>query len=80
MDQKGRVHLSKRVRRLLKLKSRQVFLVEVEGDSIHLSKPSKFSAENDNVLKDMVKRPLRLKGVTLTKRLLDTLEEEVWLS
>lgn len=80
MDQKGRIHLSKRVRKLLKLKSRQVFLVEIEGNDIRLSKPSKQTVENDSVLKDMIKRPLQLKGATLTKRLLDRLEEEAWSS
>lgn len=80
MDQKGRIHLSKKVRKLLGLKSRQAFIIEVEGNEIRLSKLSKLNEENDKVLRDMIKRPLHLKGVNLTKKLLDALEEEVWLS
>jgi AbrB family looped-hinge helix DNA binding protein len=80
MDQKGRIQLPKRVRKLLKLKPKEVFLVEIEGNEIRLSKPSKIDVENDNVLKDMVKRPLHLKGVKLTKGFLNSLEDEAWLS
>lgn len=80
MDQKGRVHLSKRVRKLLKLKPKQTFTVQIEGNDIRLSISSKQAVENDKVLRDMVKRPLHLKGITLTKKLLDSLEEEAWLS
>ncbi len=81
MDQKGRIQISKRVRRLLKIRSGQAFMIKIEGNEMRLSKPSKQALENDIVLKDMIERPLHLKkGVKLTKKLLDSLEEGTWLS
>jgi bifunctional DNA-binding transcriptional regulator/antitoxin component of YhaV-PrlF toxin-antitoxin module len=80
MDEKGRVRFSKKVRKLLKLKPKQVFAVEINENGILLSALLKSLPDNDRVLKDMVERPLRLKGVNLTKRLLDKLEEEAWSS
>lgn len=78
MDEKGRVRFSKKVRKMLKLKPRQVFSVEINENGILLSKPSQSPLDNDRVLKDMKERPLRLKGITLTKKLLDRLEDEAW--
>ncbi len=79
MNQKGRVYISKRVREILKLKPGQTFVVEACGDdTISMVKPPKAPVGKDQVLKDMVEHPLRLKGTKLTKEILGRLEEETW--
>jgi bifunctional DNA-binding transcriptional regulator/antitoxin component of YhaV-PrlF toxin-antitoxin module len=78
VDQKGRVQLTKRIRRILKLKPRQSLIAKISEGSLSLSKPSSVPTENDNVLKDMKETPLRLEKAKLTKKLLDSLEEEAW--
>jgi bifunctional DNA-binding transcriptional regulator/antitoxin component of YhaV-PrlF toxin-antitoxin module len=80
MDEKGRVRFSKKVRKMLKLKPKQLFTVEINENGVLLSRLSNPLPNNDRVLKDMVERPLQFKGRPLTKRLLDKLEEEAWSS
>ncbi len=78
VDQKGRVQLTKRIRRILKLRSKQPLVAKISRNGLSLSKPSIVPSENDTVLNDMKERPLRLEKGRLTKKLLDSLEEEAW--
>lgn len=79
MDQKGRIHISKKIRKLLKLRPRQRFVISVQDQTIALAKENEHDVENDLVLKDMVENPLYFNG-KVTRKLLDKLEEELWSS
>lgn len=78
MDQKGRIQIPKKFRKRLKLRPRQKLTIGISVNGLVLNKSEQISEESDEVLNDMINRPLRLKGIKLTKRLLDKLEEEAW--
>lgn len=78
VDSKGRVQLTKRIRKILKLRPMQPLIAKINDGDLSLSKPSPTQSDNDIVLKDMKERPLRLNKIKLTKKLLDKLEEEAW--
>lgn len=78
VDQKGRVQLTKKIRRILKLKPRQPLVAKISEAGLNLSKPSAVPTDDDPVLMDMKERPLHLKKAKLTRKLLDSLEEEAW--
>lgn len=79
LDEKGRIQIPREVREAWRLKPKQPMLVSVARDSLSVTKLSKPTPETDPLLRDILKRPLRLKKVKLTKRLLDRLEDEVWM-
>ncbi len=79
MDEKGRIQLPHEVRQAWRLKPRQPLLINISGDSLSVRKLKKLTPKSDPLLRDMIERPLRLKGVMLTKKLLDKIEDEAWM-
>lgn len=79
VDERGRVQLSTKIRKLLKLKSQQLVSLEVKGDAATLKKAEGLVPSKDKVLRDILVRPAYSK-VKVTRALLDRLEDEVWSS
>lgn len=78
IDEKGRIHLPKSVRESLHLKVKQPIHIGIRRGEVILKKPRSGALASDPLLKDMIERPLKLKGIKLTKKLLKRLEEEQW--
>ena len=77
MDEKGRVQIPKRIRKVLKLKSRQLISIEVKKNFAYLKKMDKLIESRDKVLYDILINPGHSK-IRITKVLLDKMKEEAW--
>lgn len=77
MDEKGRVQIPTKIRKLLKLKSKQLIFIEVKDDTALIRKAAKPDVSSDKVLRDIFVRPGHSK-VRLTAEMLNSLKDEVW--
>jgi|GEM_PF-2168423 bifunctional DNA-binding transcriptional regulator/antitoxin component of YhaV-PrlF toxin-antitoxin module len=78
MDEKGRFQIPKKIRKTMKLKSRQAIFVELKGDTAFFKKAERPEASKDRVLTDILIKPANSK-VKVTRALLDKLKDEVWM-
>lgn len=76
MDQKGRIHLSNKVRKSLKIRPRQLLTIEVKGDVAIVRRAVKLKESEDRLLRDL-NNPLHTK-VKVTSELLRKMKDELW--
>ena len=77
MDEKGRIQIPKKIRRILKLKSKQLVFIETNNVGVFLKKAEKPDESKDKLIRDILIKPARSK-IKVNKELLDKLEEEAW--
>lgn len=77
MDEKGRVQIPTKVRKLMKLKSRQTISIEVKNNTAFFKKADRPEVSKDKVLRDILINPGHSK-IRVTRALLDKLKEEAW--
>ncbi len=78
VDEKGRVQIPRKVRESIRLSPRERVVVQVRDDGIFISKASKKKPETDKLLSDL-NHPGHSK-VRVTRKLLENLEKELWMS
>lgn len=77
MDEKGRVQIPKRIRKIMKLKSKGTISIELKNNIAVFKKVDRLEVSKDKVLRDIFIKPMHSK-VKVTKELLDKLKEEAW--
>lgn len=77
VDEKGRIQLPKVLRHELGLKVRQSLVVQRQGELLTVSKVGRTNSKDDPLLREFIQRPLR--GGKLSKKMLDEIEDTMWL-
>jgi bifunctional DNA-binding transcriptional regulator/antitoxin component of YhaV-PrlF toxin-antitoxin module len=77
MDEKGRVQIPTKIRKLMKLNSKQTISIEVKDNTAFFKKADRPEVSKDKVLRDILLKPARSK-IRVTRELLDKLKEEAW--
>lgn len=78
MDEKGRVQIPTKIRKLMKLKSKQAIFIEVKNNTAFFKKAERPDASKDKVLRDIFVKPIHSK-VRVTRELINKLKEEVMI-
>ena len=77
VDERWRIQLPKDLREKWDLRPRQPLVIEVKEHSAEIRKLSRMTAKADPLLKEFRDHPL--KGARISKKVLDALEETMWL-
>lgn len=77
MDEKGRIQIPTKFRRIFKMKPKDMVSMELRDDSLLLKKVSNTDLYKTKMFLDMVVNPGRTK-VKVTKKLLDRMDDELW--
>ena len=77
MDERGRIQLPMEARIKLGLKPKQPLKVDLQRETLSVRKLEKVESQNDPVLREFTKHPL--KGGKFSKKLLDEIEDTMWL-
>lgn len=77
LDEKGRVLLPARVRKMLDIKVRQPVTLEVRNGAVYLTGNNQVDESADRVLTDIIKKPGHSR-IILTSQSLDKMKREAW--
>lgn len=77
VDEKGRIQLPKGLRHELGIKARQSLVVLKQGELLTVGRVGKANAKEDPLLREFTRHPLR--GGKLSKKMLDEIEDTMWL-